>query len=628
VDLWTEASRDIEADEAALRMATAKVAVAGLWPFLALSQSRQEFDHRLALAQDHIANAVPVDLLVPVVASLREDFQLIKQEAAKDAEGEEDADDEDGDGKPDWLQKKIKGKESALYFHAGLGSWVAWSGYAGDPEPDPGDGPSHDEMAREEWEHERASTDRPFTENDDPDEEASWRDLGQRGPTASRRAAAYWHAGESRWVTAAVDDSPGGGNPWYFTGGPEAGPNTGQTGQFPPHPTGADPVDPLNQMFPMQPSPWTVPPGGEWKEAPMNFNPPNPAHSASRLPFEAADRAEVGATDTCANCANPMKKIQTSWGKTWTHTGPHGAEADDACPGAPRGAIREAAAGNPNYFGGGGEGVSGDGEDPFPEDLAQEDPDNRVNELYGQTPVSGGFADNGGRVARRRHAADSDPLQGIEFDSPQEADRWSRAQNGEQQDSRASTTMAARRPQFYDPSDPGVRVVAEASPFSGGGNPFTPGGEGGAQDEAAPPMGMNPATTPPRQMPGGGGMPQGGDAFGQGANTEASDQAAKQQQGGGDFLAFRRTAEGLSRDLGTDDDPTGLGDEYRERTVEGPLKTRPRQPAEHRNVNTPQRPSEAIPTIGSPSEGPAEEEEGRREAARVAARAVRELVGA
>jgi hypothetical protein len=574
IDLWTEASRDVEAERLALRMASAKVAVAGLWPFLALAQSPSEFDHRLALAADHIANAVPVDLLHPVVASLREDFAAIT--AAKDAEGEEDADDADGNGKPDWLQKKIKG-EGSLYFHAGLGRWVAWSGYAGDPEPD-----TEDERRR--------STADAGTEDDDPEETARWNSLGED----YERRPYYYHQARRAWVRVAeTEQQPeGGGNPWYFTGGPEAGPLTGDTHQFPPHPTGSDPIDPLNQMFPMTPSPWTVPPGGEWKETPMQFDPPGGPNAQRSAAWKAAGE---GAVPT---------------------------------PGQ-----------NPYYFAGGAEGVIGGPQTSFPADVAKGvDPEDRIDEFYGAQPISAGTVDYGNHVAMRRvaetphhPAPDSDPMLGTEFDSPQERERYRRAVDGEQQDSRASTSFQAVRRtaarQFFDPADPGVRTIAIGTNPFGADNPF--GGDAPAPGATEPGFsnpGTTPATTPPRTMPSSGGPPSGPD---QAPSDEAAKQQAQQNLG---TAGARHTAAGLTYERPDDNDPTGAGDEYLHNTWDGLINTRPRQSAEHRNINTPQRPQAPIPTLSSPdsfkNNDDDDDEERRREVGRIASLAIRELVGA
>jgi hypothetical protein len=617
VDLWEEASRDVEAENLALRMASAKVAVAGLWPFLALAQSLPEFGHRLALTGDHIANAVPVDLLEPVVSSLVEDFRAVL--AAKDAEGEDEADDSDNDGKPDWLKKKLD--KSGSWYHAGLGRWVA-----ADERPTPQELAAAEPMSTHQHDY------------DDPENEAYWKDLGNRGPS-------YWHGGKQAWIRAAGPQPPespeGGGNPYYFTGGPEAGPNTGQTNQFPPHPLGSDPMDPINGQFPMTPSAWTVPPGGEWKEEPMQFNPPNPQRTTSSRQVVAVAPNE---TDKCSDCNGPVKAVRVSYGNgvDWTHTGQHGAAADDNHPPVPsrysRTAVwklaEEGVSGrpgqNPNFFGGGTEGVAGDQGGGFPTDVAQGvDPDDRVNELYGASPISAGEVDNGNRVAFRHRAIgdgepenpapDSDPLMGTQFDSPQESERWNRAQNGEQQGSRASSTFGSRRAQFYDPSDPSVHTVAAGNPFGGGssGNPFADA-SGSAGDMGPNPMlpaGGVPQTTPPRQMPGG--------ASGSGTDgMTSSDQAAQQEQ---KAAAFRRVADGDSLERPTAENPYGTDDPFDAKTWDTVRNQRPMVGLEHMNFNGPQNPGarERIRTIHSPDQ----EGGGVRDSEREASRAVDRIMG-
>lgn len=600
LDLWTEASRDLEAEHAAERMAGAKVAVAGLWPFLSLAQSEPEFEHRLALAAEHIADRVPAEMIEQLFTGLRRDFKI-----AKDAEGEDDADDEDGDGKPDWLQKKISGE--AAYLHRGTGEWRT----AAEPAP---------------------------------------------------AKPQFWHAGARRWVTAEVEDHPGGGNPHYFDGGPEGGPNTGQTNQFPAHPTGGDPIDPLNQMFPMQPSPWTS--GPEWVEYPMNLGPNQPGqrqaasrpehysdadHYAERgeedamrhldagrhyadeedrptpgdvpaimqghyhrgygdwLERNGARRSavEAGEKRSCQSCTGQLTWVGN--GNGWRHTGKNSWLLDDDHQPLP---ISKRAGGNPDYFNGGPEGVAGDSSG-FPPDVAQGvDPDDRVNEFYGQTPVDGGQVNNGYHLGSTPHnpAPDSDKLLGTDFDSPQEAERWGKAERGEQQDSRDSTATV------------GVRHTGMGEAF-GEDNPY--GGDGGGAQNNVP-TAPNPVTTPPRQMPGGaGGDPMGGDSAG-GVDTDASDRASKQQQ------TQARRVHGESREIQTEDDPTGYGDEYEHNIYErggGPLSTHPRQDPAHRNVNTPQRAREPIPTTSSPGPG-REEDDDRREASLMAMAFARRLVGA
>lgn len=74
-DLWTEASRDVEAEQETERMLMAKVATSSLWPFLSAAASEQEFGHRLALCEDRLEALFPDDdFRTTVTASLHEDY--------------------------------------------------------------------------------------------------------------------------------------------------------------------------------------------------------------------------------------------------------------------------------------------------------------------------------------------------------------------------------------------------------------------------------------------------------------------------------------------------------------------------------------------------------------------------
>lgn len=107
-DLWVEASRDLEAETAEVALTEAKMVTAGLWPFLALSQSEREFEHRLALAQPEIDDAVSSpDMRDRIVASFREDYGLV-HESSRPAE------------------------EPLRVFHEASGQWIT---AAADPTP-------------------------------------------------------------------------------------------------------------------------------------------------------------------------------------------------------------------------------------------------------------------------------------------------------------------------------------------------------------------------------------------------------------------------------------------------------------------------------------------------------------
>jgi hypothetical protein len=85
-DLWSEASRDHDAEAAGRRFVAGKVATHDFWPFLAGAETREEYTNRLALVADQIdqalASSLPEDadfetfaqLRTEVVASLAEDW--------------------------------------------------------------------------------------------------------------------------------------------------------------------------------------------------------------------------------------------------------------------------------------------------------------------------------------------------------------------------------------------------------------------------------------------------------------------------------------------------------------------------------------------------------------------------
>lgn len=110
--------------------------------------------------------------------------------------------------------------------------------------------------------------------------------------TASRKPLQIWHEGKRQWLMVTAD-APG--NPAYFSGGPEEGPMTGETGTFPVEPGGPDPWNPINgklplpptnviepaNRFPAEPQPWSVPPDKGWIDHPMNFGTGPSAHATT-----------------------------------------------------------------------------------------------------------------------------------------------------------------------------------------------------------------------------------------------------------------------------------------------------------------------------------------------------------
>lgn len=219
-DLWIEASRDVEAEHLAHRMAYAKVAAASVWPFLAQSKSTNEFEHRLALSYRQLANVVEAPLLDSLVASLRDDFATLTSSVQRDAIRTT----ANYDTSAQQIQQvAVQRPVSVEYFDRQRGGWVrAVTAAAGPPAPEnPGAGDTTPEHG-------------PLT-----------------GETGSYPVEV---AGPDPW------------NP--------------MNGNLPLPPGTA--VPPANR-FPAQPQAWTSSPDSAWREQPMNFTPPAGQRAASRV---------------------------------------------------------------------------------------------------------------------------------------------------------------------------------------------------------------------------------------------------------------------------------------------------------------------------------------------------------
>lgn len=572
--LWLEASRDIEADEAELSFNKAKIATASLWPFLALARSEEEFEHRLALAIDQIEQRIPrTASLQRVVDSFREDYKIYREAMA----------DEDDDEEPDSDADDVEKTGQLMIFHEASQKWIA--------------------------------------------------------------------------VEAVAESTPG--NPGFPNPTPEQGPITGQTGTYPQHPTGADPVDPINQMFPMQPTPWKEIPE-LWVDRPMNFAPyQNPGN--------------YGKTSAAANSipAHP------------DHPGHYVNEGVETGLGP-----------NPFYFAGGEEGVAGNQQAGFPADVTNplSQWDERVD-MYGAVPplVSSGTEGDGhpysnsGNLNTRESAKDN---HGACYDCKQpvyrKGNEWHHLgvppQNGHSVRLPSDHPWVQARMSSIKHTAPGGGEHApyEIRAVDGGYAVFNAQGERkndepksksearqfqkalyanvpGAAEEAKKaaslqfyaeasstdmgsddPVGGGAPEPPPSMTPGGPGtLPQ--PPVNQ-AMTIPNDQVRQspfpnEPAGGGNnagmmnpFMGYKviadkhpkiahdivqanvRTADQQVRDRPDMFNPTGVGDEYTERTWEGGVNQSPRQPMEERGVNTPQRPMSPIPQNSS-NGGPREEED-------------------
>lgn len=558
--LWLEASRDIEADEAELTFNKAKLATASLWPFLALATSEGEFEHRLALAMDQIEQRIPHTAnLGDVISSFREDYKIYR-EAVVEEEGEDEPDG-DSDDKP--------------------------------------------------WE--------------------------------KTSAVQVFHEASQQWVTveAAAESTPG--NPYGGNTAPEQGPITGQTGDYPQHPTGADPGDPINQMYPLQPTPWKEVPE-LWVDRPMNFAPfQNPGNYGKT---SAATTTMPGHPD---------------------HPGHYVNEGVETGPGP-----------NPFYFAGGEEGVAGDQQAGFPVDYSA--PESEANErvdFYGGVPPlqSGGTTGDGhpysnsgnlNKSAKDNHGACYDCQQPVYRKGNEWHHLGQPPQNGHSVRLPSNHPWVQARTSAIKHTAPGGGEHApyEIRPVDGGYAVFNAKGERknedakskgearqfqkalyknvpGAAEEAkkaarhhfaevsSSDMGPDAGTgeggdsaapdAPPSMTPGGPGsvpMPPMNQA-----QTIPNDSVRQSPfpnepmgAGGGGgmganpFMATRFVADQQVRDRPDMFNPTGVGDEYTERTWEGGVNQSPRQPIEERGVNTPQRPPSSIPQNSS-SGVPREEDE-------------------
>lgn len=471
-DLWVEASRDYDREDADLRLSRAKVAVSSLWPFLSLAKTAGEFEQRLDLAQDTIAMRVEAGMLDVVNDSLREDFGIATTGSMT------------APAAPQPVAKIAVREVEDL--------WEAMSV----PEPI------------------QATACQPII----PPQ--------PRPQPAQPKQMQIYSLATKSWITIEANgdedpDSRGNpvGNPYYFDGGLEEGPHTDETGMYPVFPAGPDPISPLQSEYPMQPSAWT--PNNAWVERPMQF------------------------------------------GK---------------------------AAANEHYFDGGTEGVEGDSQTGFPEDVSLPEEDDRVD-FYGAVPPVHASLQ---MESEYHYVKPSESGSG--YDVIQKGTGKVLSHHDTKEDAEASfrAMMWSKHsgskgsPDFRDRSGI-LHVVADL-----GDNPYS-GTDNTAMD--------SPVAPPPAMMPGG----PGSEAVNT-SNTSPSDQAAK---------SARRLTAAEVMERPSAENPSGVADEFDANTWEGFNNQRPRQNAGERGINTPQRPKEPIRqnTSSGMSAGDEEEEGNEREAA-------------
>lgn len=356
------------------------------------------------------------------------------------------------------------------------------------------------------------------------------------------------------------------GNPAYFSNGPEAGPNTGSDGQF--AQMAPDPWNPMNEQYPMQPSQWVVPPDKAWVDRPMQFGKTSAA-------------GYVG------------EGVQTGPGQ------------------------------NPSYFDdtAGVAGTANQG--GFPADVTLPEPDERVDAYGGVPPMQSGGSSGGdvpysnsGKQASRWVVADKDNHGACAHcNTPvyREGDTWKHLGGNPghgvrlHEDHPWIAAQQANRVMASRQMEATYKRTAEASSSDTGGTPPSQADTGSAP---AP---------PPSMEPGGPGAEAGQPLTipNQGANTNpfatggGGPEQAGPEPGGSSFTASRYVvADTMNRP--TAENPLGVdsGDEFDLNNWEAPAQQRPRQNADARGINTPQRPGRPIP-VRSSDGGPGEEEEER-----------------
>lgn len=222
--LWSEASRDLEAENARLRMTRAKVATASLWPFLSLARSEREFEHRLALTADRINDRVEPELIGPLVASLREDFRLTAS-----SEEDETEDGDDGEWQKPWEKTSSLGSASQLQiFHVASGRWITVQADSPMTRDNPEATEGYFEDALEEGPNTGQTGQYPVA----PAGPDPWNPINSQYPMQP----SPWTPANN-WVENPMNFAPyrqAAADPYYFSGGPE-----GISGE----PQGGFPVD-------------------------------------------------------------------------------------------------------------------------------------------------------------------------------------------------------------------------------------------------------------------------------------------------------------------------------------------------------------------------------------------------
>lgn len=125
--LWTEATRDLDAELAQKDAFVAKQATADLWTFLALARSDEEFEHRLAMISDEVDQRVAPQHRQAVFDGFRENFRLTG--AKTDEESEEDDDDKKDD------EDELNATGGLQVWHVASQRWITAAAEPGAQNP-------------------------------------------------------------------------------------------------------------------------------------------------------------------------------------------------------------------------------------------------------------------------------------------------------------------------------------------------------------------------------------------------------------------------------------------------------------------------------------------------------------
>lgn len=431
--------------------------------------------------------------------------------------------------------------------------------------------------------------------------------------------------------TAAAQPAPG--NPDYFADGPEAGPNTGSDGQFAQFPAGPDPYNPMNAQFPMEPGQWTVPPDKGWVDRPMNFGHTGAVYTALEYSGEGVQTGPPGSgnpdffsegsegvqsdgfapdvslpePDERVDMAGSVPPASSRPAPANQVTGKYVlAEKDNhgACAGCNQPVYREGdtwkhLGGNPGHA------VRlHDGHPWIANAQASRVMAAKTAEYQYVKPNPDGdgyvVTQKGTGKVLSHHDTEEKAIESFKammthkHEGSLDLNTWYRMDS----DGNGNTTVTRLGKMAR-------WVLAEASSSDTGT---------GQDSSGSPPAQVDTGAAPaaPASMEGGPGATAGTPLTipnsGVSANPMATGQPPPQAQPAMPTVASWRLAD--VRERPTAENPSGVSDEYAERTWNAAAEQRPMQASDSRNVNTPQRPGRPIPTVETrQQDGPTADED-------------------